>query len=127
MKTSRSGSGLIFAAFSLLDSSANMSEDGKSKSQSPRLCKCHITTFTTCKKQRNKKQRQWFRLTISISNTLASCRECQGFPYSHFSYMGIMLADISCSSLGYKLIHAVTVVCHPSRNLKKEFQFLSWI
>ena len=127
MKTSISGSGLIFADFSLLESSANMSADNHKKSQYPGLCTCHTTTFTTFKNKENKNERQWFRQTISISNTLASCREGQGFPYSHFSYMGIELTYVGSSSLGYKLIHAMTIVCHASHNLNKKFQFPNWI
>ena len=34
--------------------------------------------------------------------------------------MVIMLADIGGSSLGYELLHAMTIVCHLSSNLKKK-------
>ena len=56
MKTSISGSGFIFAAFSLLESSTNMSADSQNKSQSPGLGKCHTTTSTTFKNKENKSE-----------------------------------------------------------------------
>ena len=37
--------------------------------------------------------------------------------------MEIILTDIGSSSLGYKLIHAMAVVSHPPRQLKKNFIF----
>lgn len=67
------------------------------------------------------KKRYWFiELTITASNPLASCRKGQGFPYSHFSYMEIVLTDIGSSSLRYKLIHFMTIISHPPWKLQED-------
>ena len=63
------------------------------------------------------------KLTISMSDSLASCRKGQCFPYSHFTYMNIILTDVSSRSLGYKFIHRMTIVSHLSRKLHQKLNF----
>ena len=58
------------------------------------------------------------------SNPLASSREGQSFSHSHFTYMIIVLTDISSCSLRHKFIHIVTVVCNPTRNLQRDVLIL---
>ena len=59
---------------------------------------------------------------MQVSNALAPGRERQSFPYGHFSYVEIMLTDIGCCSLWYKLIHLMTIVSHTTRKLHERIQ-----
>lgn len=64
-------------------------------------------------------------LTITGSNTLTSCRECQCFSHCKFSDMKIMLAYICWCSLRDKFIHFVPVVSYSPRYLQFLFKFIS--
>ena len=57
------------------------------------------------------------KLTIMWSNSLASCRESQGFSNCHFPNMNIILTDISRCSFGYKLMQLMAIICHLPRAL----------
>ena len=109
MKTSISGSGLIPAAFSLLDNSDNISAFPKNQ---------------LVLQLKGKQNRKTIKRTKTGSDPLASSREGQGFPHSHFTDMIIVLTDISSCSLRHKFVHVVPIVCHPARNLQEDVLIL---
>lgn len=51
-----------------------------------------------------------FSPTITCSNPLTSRRKGQRFTNCHFANVEIMLANISCCPLWYKLLHAMSIV-----------------
>lgn len=111
MYASMSGSGLMFVAFSLLDSSVNISgvhasgNATKLVSDTEEKLDIKLTVLVNLEP------------TVSCSYTLASSRESQGFSNCHFSYVQVILADVSRSSLGNKLIHPMAIVSDFTRNL----------
>ena len=125
MKTSISGSGLMFACFSLLDSSANISVNAQNNHafKNQKTCKLFQKKINVAPKKKLKGVWKSIKLTITGSNPLASCRKGQSFPHSHFSYVKIMLTDIGSCSLGHKLIHVMPIVSHSPRTLQENFTF----
>ena len=126
MKKSISGSGLMFSCFSLLDNSANISVNAQNNHVLKNKKNVNILfqkEINVAPKKKLKRVWKSIKLTITGSNPLASCRKGQSFPHSHFSYVKIMLTDISSCSLGHKLLQAMPIVSHCPRTLKKNFTF----
>lgn len=115
IKRSRSGSGLIFAYFSLLDSSTSISAySRKSMLKITNLIATENVNNIFCGNLKRKQK----LLTITRSDSLAFCRESQGFSHSHFSNMAIILTDIGSTPLGYEFMHSMPIVSHIPRKLK---------
>ena len=81
-----------------------------------------VTDYRGTERQKNKdKDKIIENLTMLGSNSLASCRKCQRFPYSQFAQMKIMLTDIGSSVLWYEFIHTVAIVCHVTKKLQEPY------
>jgi hypothetical protein len=124
MYASMSGSGWIFCSISLLASSLSRSATERSKSsewkkkdllQEQNNTKPRVTISTTPRINQSINQKAQVICcckthTISVTNSLASCREIQGLSYSKLSNMIIILTDVCRRSLRHKLVECMTVV-----------------
>lgn len=113
MNTSISGSGLMFASFSLLANSVNMSNASPKHrwlAKSTNQIECYEKIEIE----------EMFKLTITRTDTLEASGVSKSLPNSHFTDMNIVLADIRSCSLWHKLVHSMTIVCHSSSLLQEQ-------
>lgn len=114
MKRSSSALGYIPASFSFLASSVKSSTIFLRKSHSAKNNELRINV------------KNWllqclllvYLCTISWSNTLAPCREIQGFFNSHLSNMNIILANVCRCLRRHKLFKSMTIISNFSFNLQ---------
>ena len=109
-----SGSGLMFASFSLLSisviSSANFTSESEVRGVVSSGSRVGIFNQNVLMIRR-------LLLTITRSDSLTSRRKGNCFSHCQFTYMKIMLTYISWRPLRNKLIHCMAIVCHSPRNL----------
>lgn len=116
MNASISASGLMFAAFSRLDSSVNISEKKKQQEKGKLGLACPSNHAIPHNPQAVKKAtttaENRVEFTKATANTLASCREGKCLPDGHLSDVEVVLADVSRRPLRHEFLHAVPVVGH---------------